>query len=282
MSRYCATPEQAKVQQSVIPLRLHLAASLVFCLLALTALTAAQDGTLRRIRLPVLMYHYVSPLPRDADALRIGLTVRPEAFRDQLAWLRDAGYSSISPDQLVRALNDGDPLPPKPVMLTFDDGHVDHYSVVLPLLLEAGFSGTFFIISEKVDLRDPLHLGRDQLIAMAAQGMSIQSHSLSHRDLSGLDWDLLVYELLGSRESLEAWTGVAPGILAWPFGKHDALARQAAREAGYRMALSTRAGVLHDSTELFELPRLRVNRNLTLRNFEALLRADWLDEGGAG
>lgn len=269
------------MQPSVNSLRQGLSVSLVSCLLLLTALTVAQDGTLRRIRVPILMYHYVSPLPRDADALRIGLTVRPAVFRDQLAWLRGAGYSSISPDQLFRALNDGDPLPPKPVMLTFDDGHVDHYSVVLPLLLEAGFSGTFFIISDKVDARDPLHLNREQLVAMAAQGMAIESHSRSHRDLSGIDRDLLVFELLGSRESLEAWTGVAPRFIAWPFGKHDALARQVAGEAGYRMALSTRAGVFHDNTGLFELARLRVNRDLTLRNFGALLRAGWLEERGA-
>ncbi|MDE0610200.1 MAG: polysaccharide deacetylase family protein [Anaerolineaceae bacterium] len=269
------------MQPFVISLRPRLAVSLVVCLLALNALARAQDGTMRRIRVPILMYHYVSPLPRDADTLRIGLTVRPEVFREQLTWLRDAGYSSISPGQLFRALDHGEQLPPKPLILTFDDGHVDHFSVVMPLLLEAGFSGTFFIISERVDARDPLHLDREQLVAMAAQGMSIESHSRSHRDLSGLERDLLVYELLGSRESLEAWTGVEPTAIAWPFGKHDALARQVAREAGYRMALSTRAGVLHDSTGLFDLARLRVNRDLTLRNFEALLRADWLEERGA-
>ncbi|MCY4527166.1 MAG: polysaccharide deacetylase family protein [Anaerolineaceae bacterium] len=262
----------------MVSLKMRLVVFLVPCLLGLTVLANAQDGTLRRIRVPILMYHYVSPLPQDADTLRVGLTVRPAVFREQLAWLRDAGYSSISLDQLYGALNDGEPLPPKPVILTFDDGHVGHFSIVMPLLQEAGFVGTFFIISERVDARDPLHLDREQLVAMAAQGMHIESHSRSHRDLRGLDRDLLVYELLGSRESLEAWTGVAPAAIAWPYGYHDELARQVAREAGYQMALGTRAGIWQESTGLFEMARLRVNRNLTLRNFEALLRADWLAE----
>ena len=189
---------------------------------------------MRRIRVPILMYHYVSPLPRDADTLRIGLTVRPEAFREQLAWLRDAGYSSISPGQLFRALNHGEELPPKPVVLTFDDGHADHYSVVTPLLLEAGFSGTFFHHQRTGRRAGSASSGSRTAGRHGGPGAcSIESHSRSHRELSGLDRDLLVYELLGSRESLEAWTGLAPAAIAWPFGKHDALARQVAREAGY-------------------------------------------------
>ena len=255
------------------------------CLLLLTLLwlllwphsTAAQDGTLRRIRVPILMYHYVGPLPRDADRLRIGLTVRPEAFRDQLAWLRGGGYSSISFDQLHAALQDGAALPAKPVILSFDDGYHDHFTVVMPLLLEAGFTGTFFVISERVDARDPNHLNREQVAIMAAEGMTIESHSRSHRDLAGRDRDLLVFELLGSRETLAAYTGRAPKTVAWPFGSHDGRARQVAREAGYLMAVSTRAGILHSNTELHDLARIRINRDLSTSGFASLVRGDWFD-----
>jgi len=236
-----------------------------------------EDGTLRRIRVPILMYHYVSPLPVDADQLRRGLTVRPQALREQLAWLREAGYRTISFEQLYAALTRGAPLPARPLILSFDDGHQDHFTTVLPLLQEAGFTATFFIISERADLRDPQHLNREQVAAMAAAGMEMGSHSRSHRDLAGRDRDLLVYELLGSRESLQAWTGVAPQALAWPYGSFDSLAMQVAAEAGYRMAVSTRAGLLHSSDQRFDLARLRINRDLTLRGLEALLRGDWLN-----
>ena len=69
---------------------------------------------------------------------------------------------------------------------------------------------------------------------MAAAGMHMGSHSRSHRELVGRDRDLLVFELLGSRESLQAFTGVAPRALAWPFGNYDALALQIA--AGGRLS----------------------------------------------
>lgn len=256
------------------PLLARLTLLAALWLLLLTPLTAAQDGTLRRIRVPVLMYHYVGPLPANADPLRTGLTVRPEALREQLAWLKAAGYRSITFGQLHDALENGAPLPPKPVILSFDDGHLDHFTTVMPLLQEAGFSGTFFVISEGVEAGGPAYMDREQIAALAAAGMQIEGHGRSHRDLAGRDRDLLVYELLGSRESLQAWTGAAPLVVAWPFGSHDALARQIAREAGYQMGVSTRAGVLHSNTGLYDLARLRVNRNLTLRSFEALLRAD--------
>lgn len=243
-----------------------------------SGIAAAQDGTLRRVRVPILMYHYVGPLPQDADPLRTGLTVRTDEFRDQLTWLRREGYSSISFDQLFAALDEGAPLPDKPVILSFDDGYRDHFTVALPLLLEAGFAGTFFVISERVDAQDPNHLDREQVAAMAAEGMTMESHSRSHRDLAGRDRDTLVFELLGSRETLEAYTGRAPVTVAWPFGSHDALARQVAREAGYRMAVSTRAGVLHSNTGLFDLARIRINRNLTPRGLEALISGELYGE----
>ena len=254
---------------------------LLLCLLWLLAdagLLMAQDGTLRRIRVPILMYHYVGPLPPNADPLRIGLTVRPEAFQAQLAWLREAGYNTISFDQLHNALTMGATLPSNPLILSFDDGYSGHFTTVLPLLLEAGYTATFFVISERAENGDPNHLSREQVAAMAAAGMHMQSHSRSHRELVGRDRDLLVFELLGSRESLQAFTGVAPGVLAWPYGSYDALALQIAQEAGYQMAVSTRAGMLHSSSERLELARLRVNRDLSLRAFAALLRGAWLNE----
>ena len=148
----------------------------------------------------------------------------------------------------------------------------------MPLLLEAGFTGTFFVISERVDARDPNHLSREQVSSMVAEGMAIESHSRSHRDLAGRERDLLIFELLGSRETLEAYTGRAPLTIAWPFGSHDGLARQIARQAGYLMAVSTRPGMLHSNTDLHDLARIRINRDLSMAGLASLLRGDWFDE----
>src|SRR5215467_12208364 len=83
--------------------------------------------TLRRLRVPILMYHYISELPPHADETRRGLTVTPAIFRAHMQYLHDQGYTTISLYDLNDALTKGTPLPPKPIILTFDDGYHDAY-----------------------------------------------------------------------------------------------------------------------------------------------------------
>ena len=162
------------------------------------------DGTLRRIRVPILMYHYISSLPADADDYRINLTLEPDVFRAHMHYLHDEGYTTISLYQLHIALLQGTQLPPKPIILTFDDGYIDHYTNVSPVLKEYGFTGTFFIITERADDNNPTYMNWSQISEMARAGMSMESHSKTHADLRGRSYDFLVYELLGSLESLQA------------------------------------------------------------------------------
>ncbi|NJL57350.1 polysaccharide deacetylase family protein [bacterium] len=75
-----------------------------------------------------------------------------------MRYLQSEGYSTISLYALDRALLTGTPLPRKPIVLTFDDGHIDHYAHVFPLLREYGFTGTFFIITGKADRAVPDYL----------------------------------------------------------------------------------------------------------------------------
>src|SRR5688500_5862989 len=87
----------------------------------------AQSVTFRRIYCPILMYHYVSHPPADADAIRLDLTVTPELFAEHLNNLKLAGYSTITMAQLWSALTVGTELPDRPILLTFDDGYADAY-----------------------------------------------------------------------------------------------------------------------------------------------------------
>ena len=88
----------------------------------------------------------------------------------------------------------GTPLPPTSIILTFDDGYIDHYVTVLPILQEMGFVGTYFIITGRADVNDPAYINWTQIKTMADAGMSIESHTKSHLDLLGRDRDLLVPE----------------------------------------------------------------------------------------
>ncbi len=220
---------------------------------------ATWDGTLRRIRVPILMYHYVSDLPADADAVRADLTVAPNMFRAHVRYLSEQGYNTISLYQLDNALEHGSPLPPKPVVLTFDDGYIDHYTHVFPTLQEFGMTGTFFIITGLVDDGVPGYMNWDQINEMAAAGMDMESHTKTHQDLRNRDYDFLIYEFLGSIESLSAHTGETPHMFAYPVGHYDDLTLQVLGQTQIWRAVTTENGAYQTTDNRLEMPRIRVH-----------------------
>lgn len=237
----------------------------------------ADDGTLRRIRVPILMYHYVGPLPAEADAVRRDLTVEPPMFAAHLQYLEDAGYQTISLYDLYDALTTGKPLPPRPVILTFDDGYLDHYTVAFPLLQKHGFTATFFIITSRADANDPAHLNWQQIVEMARAGMSMEPHTKTHQSLQERDRDFLIYEILGSQESLKAHADVQAEMLAYPAGRYDNLALQITREIDFRLAVTTQPGMFHTTSDMLELPRVRVSGATSAAGLAYLLQGNWLN-----
>lgn len=232
------------------------------------------DGTLRRVRVPVLMYHYVSSLPPDADDIRRELTITPDLFRAHLAYLKEQGYSTISFYDLDAALLTGSLLPSRPVILTFDDGYIDHYLNVLPALRDYGFTGTFFIITALADANRADYVNWAQIREMADAGMSMESHTKNHVDLRGRDYDFLVYELLGSLESLAAYTGQTSHILSYPVGHYDAMTLQVVGQLPIWRAVTTQRGALHTTDNRLEMPRIRVHGGTGPGGLASLLNAN--------
>jgi hypothetical protein len=103
------------------------------------------------LKVPILMYHYVSSPPEGSDVYRVDLSVTPEQFREQMAYLRDNGYTTVDFYDLSLAITNQRPLPEKPVMLSFDDGYRDNYEAAFPILKEYGHKGVFFVVSEFID-----------------------------------------------------------------------------------------------------------------------------------
>jgi peptidoglycan/xylan/chitin deacetylase (PgdA/CDA1 family) len=233
----------------------------VFFLLTLLVgtLTVRADDTRRRIRVPILMYHYVSYPPPDADRYRLDLSVTPDQFAAQLGWLRDNGYTTVSLDDLYLALTEGYPLPPRPVILTFDDGYADAYDHAFRLLEQYDMVGTFFVVTEWIDQQRPGYLTWPQAREMAEAGMAIQSHSRTHPDLTnGCDYDCLVYQLLGSVQTIEAEIGVRPRFFCYPSGRYDPMVMEVLRQVDVVAAVTTQGGTLHVSDRPLELKRARV------------------------
>ncbi len=248
---------------------------LILLLIAVFAGSAHADSTRRRIRVPILMYHYVSTPPADADEYRLDLSAAPDQFAAQLQWLRENGYHTITLEHLYLALTEGYPLPSRPVILTFDDGYDDAYTNAFRLLKQYKMTGTFFVVTDWLDSERSGYLTWDQAREMAKAGMSIQSHSRSHPDLANTcDYDCLIYQILGSVQTIEAEIGVRPRFFCYPSGRYNDAVLDVLRQVGVLAAVTTQPGTLHISDRPLELRRVRIRGTTTINEFAWMLR-DW-------
>lgn len=102
------------------------------------------------ITVPILLYHHIS------ETIDTQYNVHPDRFAEQMKWLYDRGYSTISVGDLAHVIRDGGTLHARPVILTFDDGYRDVYENAYPILQQYGFFATFYIIGETVNKKGTL------------------------------------------------------------------------------------------------------------------------------
>jgi len=233
------------------------------------------DGVARMVKVPILMYHYISVPPADADVYRVDLSVPPDLFAAHLDRLQAEGYTTISLYQLLAHLTQGVPLPEKPVVITFDDGYRDVYENAFPLLRAHGMTATFFVITDFIDEQRPLYLSWDMAREMLAAGMSIESHSRNHFTLKGQNDDYLVWQALGSLETLQYELGVRPRFISYPAGDYDQRTIDVFKSANYWGGLTTEQGTEQSSDHPFELERIRVRDTTSPDDLIRYIEADW-------
>jgi peptidoglycan/xylan/chitin deacetylase (PgdA/CDA1 family) len=229
------------------------------------------------------MYHYISNPPATADVYRVGLSLPPETFSQHLDYLAEQGYTTIHLQDLISYLQRGaPPLPQKPIILTFDDGYLDNYENAFPILQAHHMVATFFIITDFADLAaTDAHYARyatwDKLAEMDAAGMELGSHTRNHPDLAGKDDDFLIWQALGSSQTLEANLGKKPRVVAYPSGSYDADVIRIFQSAGFWGGVTTKPGVEHRTGAVFELQRLRILHDTGVPQLAAIL-AYWAEE----
>lgn len=179
--------------------------------------SAADAATiLARKQVPVLCYHQIRDWKATDSKTAKAYIVPENIFNDQIKSLADSGYQSITTGQLYEYLVYGKELPEKPVLITFDDSRVDHYTIAKPVLEKYGFRGAFYIMT--VALGKPGYMSREQVKALADAGHDIGSHTYDHKNVKTYvekDWEEQVAK--PSRQ-LEAITGKPVEYFAYPFG----------------------------------------------------------------
>ncbi len=179
----------------------------------------------------VLMYHAVADGPDDPHRIQ----VTPERFRRQMAWLHRRGRCGVSLGSL--------PDRPGAVGLTFDDGYADFAETVVPILVDLGFTATVYVVAGRLGGTNDWDDGParrlmtvDQVRKVAAAGMEVASHTLTHPRLPDLPDDGLARELRGSRTQLEDVLDAPVTGFAYPYGEFGPREARAVAASGYRYA----------------------------------------------
>ncbi|MCU0502661.1 MAG: polysaccharide deacetylase family protein [Anaerolineae bacterium] len=222
-----------------------------------------------KVSLPILMYHHITRLPPNANATWRTLTVTPEAFEAQVKWLADNGYHAIYFSDLVAYFRDGVSLPEKPIILTFDDGWTDDYTVVYPILRKYCMVGTFFPPVAWVNRSNGSKVITWSMIEeMSRGGMEFGSHTINHYLLNEQTAQRITEELVGSKAALEQHVVLPVVALAYPGGGHNPLVVSLAPKAGYGAAVGVKAGVEQAHSDLFLLHRITIPYSDDLKAFE--------------
>jgi peptidoglycan/xylan/chitin deacetylase (PgdA/CDA1 family) len=178
------------------------------------------------ITVPIILYHRINHSPIDSRYY-----VTPEKFDEQMKLLHDWGYTSITTTMLINAITKGAELPPRPFLLTLDDGNLDNYTNAFPITQKYGFTGVLYIVGNYMGAEN--YMNADQILKMNKAGWEVGSHSMDHPDLTKLAPDKLRFEVVESRTILEKKLGIPILTFAYPFGAKNESAIDYVKFAGY-------------------------------------------------
>jgi peptidoglycan/xylan/chitin deacetylase (PgdA/CDA1 family) len=213
------------------------------------------NAILAKRQVPVLCYHHIrEALPGQSETFK-SYSVTPSQFAEQMKVLKDSGYESILPDQLYNYLVHNGPLPPKPVMLTFDDTDEEQFTIGAKEMKKNGFKGVFFVMT--VSINRPHYMTKEQLKELANDGNAVESHTWDHHMVTkykGDDWNI---QLVKPRKTIEDITGKTANYFAYPFGLWNKAVFPELEKAGFKMAFSL--STKRDSTQpLYTVRRMIV------------------------
>ena len=209
---------------------------------------------------PILMYHVIASAP--AGAANPQLFTKPIRFRAQMEYLAAHGYTAVTLQRVYDAWEHNGLVPPKPVVLSFDDGYRGDYTDALPILRERGWPGNLNL--ELGSLADG-ELTEQMIREMIDAGWELDSHTISHLDLTKLSGASLRREVAGSRAILRRRFDVPVDFFCYPAGRFDAAAVREVRRAGYLAATTTIPG-LASPQDLYRLRRIRIEQTDGVRD----------------
>lgn len=236
-------------------------------------------------RLPVLLYHSVGPLVPGAFK---HLTTSQQAFRKQMEWLQEHGFTAIRPSDWLRWVREDGALPKKPVLITLDDAFCNQHDYALPILQELAMPAVMFVVADEIGGSNrwdqsngctPIPcMDRTQLKHCGEAELHFGGHSCSHADLTKINSKQLTLEVEGSFKMLMDLStddsSTASLCFAYPYGAWNETVRvEVAKQ--FDLAFTTEAGINDCTTPLHLLKRVIVVRTHSLWSMRRMLWFGW-------
>jgi peptidoglycan/xylan/chitin deacetylase (PgdA/CDA1 family) len=245
-----------------------------------TAVAIGANGNGNR-SLRVLMYHKVNDLPENP------LTMPVSVFDEQMDQLRELGYTVVDLDAVLAHYTGGAALPPKAVLITFDDGYHDNLDNAAKVLKTYGYPAVLFVPIGYLDDRHPLpHEERlaaqgilnrtidwDEMADLERAGIRIESHGISHRPLADLELDEAAREIALSKLRLEERLDRPVRAFSYVKGSeahYKPVHLSLVRQAGYDVAFTAVSGSNSPTTDPLQLRRYNIEP-YSPRTFELVL-----------
>ncbi len=222
-----------------------------------------QTATTGELDIPILLYHHILASGEKPDTYSLNVN----QFKDQMALLRDWGYTPMLITPMLNLLKTGGSLPLRPVIITFDDGNRDVYQNAFPVLKSLNYPAVMYVIARSIDAGT--NLNQEMIGEMVAEGWEIGSHSYSHVDLTKSDAQQK--EICLSKTTIEAVAGVPVTSFSYPYGLADSFLKQYVRDCGYTSGAGLGPSYHHTLSDIFYFQRLPIDGTWSLAEFGSRL-----------
>jgi peptidoglycan/xylan/chitin deacetylase (PgdA/CDA1 family) len=246
-------------------------------------------GLSNSFAVPILMYHGISNEPESGHPY-FWLNTSPKRFAEQMRFLPEIEYSSICFSGLEK-MRDGVGLSEKrrALLLTFDDGYLDFYTEVFPVLNELNLSAVAFLPTDYIGQKSRKFMGREcltwsQVRELHKDGIEFGSHTVTHPQLSNLGRDKIRREVMDSKKSIEDELGNPVESFSYPYAfpetdlEHTKHVKEILLECGYQYCVTTAIGTVDPSKLEFFLKRIPINKHDDMTSFLTKLSGgyDWM------
>ncbi|MCP4609840.1 MAG: polysaccharide deacetylase family protein [Planctomycetes bacterium] len=175
------------------------------------------------IKIPILTYHSID----DSGSV---ISTSPTKFQSQMKYLHDKHFNIISLNEMVKCISERQTVPPKSVVITFDDGFKNFYSTAYPVLKEYGFTATVFLVPgycgrnnqwdgqpKEIPVMDLLNW--EEIREMADNSIDFGAHTMNHADLSRLLAEQAREEIVKSKHAIQKYLKKDVQLFAYPYGR---------------------------------------------------------------